>query len=100
MLTARHKPGKAACVASGNMWLPVTELLSFSTMMPWTHPCTSLAPLACAASMKAVVSFCGCTCAVVPTSAISCMHTLNLQTLMLILMLSGLTCTCTRSWLS
>ena len=53
---------------------PVTQLLSLSTVMPWTLPRTSLAPLACAASMKAAVSFCGCTWAVVPFAAISCVR--------------------------
>ena len=50
---------------------PVTELLSLSIAIPWMLPRTSLAPAACAASMKAAVSFCGCTWAVVPSSAIS-----------------------------
>ena len=52
---------------------PVTQWLSLSTVMPWTLPRTSPAPLACAASMKAAVSFCGCTWAVVPCAAISCL---------------------------
>ena len=51
---------------------PVTELLSLSMAIPWMLPRTSLAPAACAAPMNAAVSFCGCTWAVVPSSAISC----------------------------
>ncbi len=74
----KQSPGRAAQVAdTEGIDSPVTELLSLSMVMPWTVPRTSLAPLACAASMKAMVSFCGCTCAVVPASAISCMHMLT-----------------------